>query len=195
MVLRTGGARLPRRWRDAEPACPLLDDLAKARIDLSPGRYGLLTACDGGLLEVSGLSAPVGALCKVAHGREADLTAEVIGFRNGRTLMMLLGDTVMLRPGARVRVQGHPGMLPVGEQFLGRAVDGEGLPIDGLGPLHARQFWPHGRQAHRRARSQPGPRALRCRGAGAQCPHHLRGRTAHRDHGGDRAWASRSCLT
>ena len=54
---------------------PLFDDLAKARIDLSPGRYGLLTACDGGLLEVSGLSAPVGALCKVAHGRAAPLTA------------------------------------------------------------------------------------------------------------------------
>jgi flagellum-specific ATP synthase len=85
---------------------PLLDDLAEARIDLSPGRYGLLNACDGGLLEVSGLSAPVGALCKVAHGPRTNgaepLTAEVIGFRNGRTLMMLLGDTVMLRPGARV---------------------------------------------------------------------------------------------
>jgi flagellum-specific ATP synthase len=161
---------------------PLLDDLAKARIDLSPGRYGLLTACDGGLLEVSGLSAPVGALCKVAHGRDADLTAEVIGFRNGRTLMMLLGDTVMLRPGARVRVQGHPGMLPVGEQFLGRAVDGEGLPIDGLGPLHARQFWPAGGRRTGALDRSP-VRALRCRGAGAQCPHHLRGRTAHRDHG------------
>ena len=123
---------------------PLLDDLADADIDLSPGRYGLLTACDGGLLEVSGLSAPVGALCKVAHGRDLPLTAEVIGFRNGRTLMMLLGDTVMLRPGARVRVEGRPGLLPVGEQFLGRAVDGEGLPIDGLGPLHPRQSWPAG---------------------------------------------------
>ena len=45
----------------------LLDELADARIDLSPGRYGLLNACDGGLLEVSGLNAPVGALCQVAH--------------------------------------------------------------------------------------------------------------------------------
>ena len=123
---------------------PLLDELTGAHIDLSPGRYGVLTACDGGLLEVSGLSAPVGALCKVAHGRALPLTAEVIGFRNGRTLMMLLGDTVMLRPGARVRAEGRPGMLPVGEAFLGRAVDGEGLPIDGLGPLHPQGSWPAG---------------------------------------------------
>ncbi len=123
---------------------PLLDDLGTARIDLSPGRYGLLCACDGGMLEVSGLNAPVGALCKVAHGAAEPLTAEVIGFRNGRTLMMLLGDTVMLRPGARVRAEGRPGMLPVGEAFLGRAVDGEGKPIDGAGPVHARQAWPAG---------------------------------------------------
>ena len=127
---------------------PLLDDLAEARIDLSPGRYGLLNACDGGLLEVSGLSAPVGALCKVAHGPRTNgaepLTAEVIGFRNGRTLMMLLGDTVMLRPGARVRPEGHPGMLPVGAAFLGRAVDGEGRPIDGGEPIHTRVHWPAG---------------------------------------------------
>ncbi len=123
---------------------PLLADMAGAQIDLSPRRYGLVVACDGGLLEVTGLSVPVGALCRVAHGRGEPLLAEVIGFRNGRTLMMLLGDTVMLRPGARVRPEGQPGMLPVGEAFLGRAVDGEGQPIDGLGPLHARSEWPVG---------------------------------------------------
>ena len=123
---------------------PLLDELGGLGIDLSPGRYGLVTACDGGLIEVSGLAAPVGALCRLAHGRDQSLTAEVIGFRNGRTLMMLLGDTVMLRPGARVRPEGRPGMLSVGEAFLGRAVDGEGQPIDGGAPIHTRSAWPAG---------------------------------------------------
>lgn len=121
----------------------LLDNLPRAPLDLSPARYGVLTACDGGLLEVSGLHAPVGALCTVAQGTQP-LTAEVIGFRNGRSLMMLLGDTVMLRPGARVRLEGRPGMLSVGQAFLGRAVDGEGKPIDGGGPVRARQSWPAG---------------------------------------------------
>ncbi|MBS0481453.1 MAG: FliI/YscN family ATPase [Proteobacteria bacterium] len=122
---------------------PLLDCIARTSIDLSPGRYGLVAACDGGLLEVTGLAAPIGALCRVAHGSAA-LTAEVIGFRNGRSLMMMLGDTVMLRPGARVRMEGRPGRLAVGDAFLGRAVDGEGKPIDGGPPLHAREFWPAG---------------------------------------------------
>jgi flagellum-specific ATP synthase len=123
---------------------PILTELSAEPIDLTPRRFGLVAACDGGLLEVSGLSIPVGAMCRVAHGRNGSLSAEVIGFRNGRTLMMLLGDSVLLRPGARVTPEGRPGMLPVGPQFLGRAVDGEGLPIDGGPPIHSRSEWPSG---------------------------------------------------
>ncbi|GGZ03769.1 FliI/YscN family ATPase [Novosphingobium colocasiae] len=123
---------------------PILADLAADPIDLSPRRFGLVTACDGGLLEVSGLSVPVGAMCRVAHGGGQTLAAEVIGFRNGRTMMMLLGDTILLRPGARVWAEGRPGLLPVGAAFLGRAVDGEGHPIDGGLPIHTRTEWPAG---------------------------------------------------
>lgn len=122
---------------------PVLDELTGASLSLDPRRYGLVAACDGGLLEVSGLDAPVGALCEVSHGM-APLLAEVIGFRNGRSLLMLLGDTVMLRPGARVRPRGFPGMVAVGDAYLGRAVDGTGQPIDGGPPLHARGHWPAG---------------------------------------------------
>ena len=123
---------------------PVLADIAASPLTLAPSRYGLVAACDGGLLEISGLSVPVGALCRVSHGTNITLTAEVIGFRNGRTLAMLLGDSVLLRPGARVRPEGRPGLLPVGEAYLGRAVDGEGQPIDGLGPIHAGEEWPSG---------------------------------------------------
>jgi flagellum-specific ATP synthase len=122
----------------------ILADLVATPISLAPRRYGLVAACDGGLLEVSGLSVPVGALCRVSHGQNAALTAEAIGFRNGRTLMMLLGDSVLLRPGARVRPEGRPGMLPVGEAFLGRAIDGEGQPIDAGPSIHASAEWPSG---------------------------------------------------
>lgn len=123
---------------------PILDDLASEPVALEPRRYGLVKACDGGLLEVSGLSVPVGSLARVSQGRNADLPAEVIGFRNGRTMMMLLGDSVMLRPGARVRPEGRPGLVSVGDAYLGRAIDGEGLPIDGGGPIHSRYERPSG---------------------------------------------------
>lgn len=122
----------------------LLDQLAVSPFDLTPRRFGLVTACDGGLLEVSGLSVPIGALCRIDDGKGSSLTAEVIGFRNGRTMMMMLGDSVLLRPGARVRAEGRPGMLPVGPAFLGRAVDGEGKPIDGGPPVDTEADWPAG---------------------------------------------------
>ncbi|WP_408636644.1 FliI/YscN family ATPase [Novosphingobium aquimarinum] len=122
---------------------PILQDLSAEQVSLCARRYGLVAACDNGMLEVSGLSVPVGAICRIGHGF-SPLAAEVIGFRNGRTLMMLLGDSVLLRPGARVWPVGRPGMLPVGEAFLGRAVDGEGLPIDGGPPIHSRCEWPSG---------------------------------------------------
>ncbi|MCJ2178258.1 FliI/YscN family ATPase [Novosphingobium album (ex Hu et al. 2023)] len=122
----------------------ILTDMSGEQIDLTPRRFGRVVACDGGLLEVSGLSVPVGGMCHIAHRGNRSISAEVIGFRNGRTMMMLLGDTIMLRPGARVCPQGRPGMLPVGEGFLGRAVDGEGLPIDGGPPIHTRMEWPAG---------------------------------------------------
>jgi len=125
------------------PTLALLDRLGSAQPDLAPRRYGVVSACDGGLLEVRGLSLPIGAQCRIAHGA-GTLSAEAIGFRNGHMLMMLLGDPVLLRPGARVRPHGRPGMLPVGPALLGRAVDGEGLPIDGGPPIATPHEWPAG---------------------------------------------------
>jgi flagellum-specific ATP synthase len=122
----------------------VLEDFTDTSVDFRPQRYGLVTACDGGLIEVSGLSVPVGALCRIDDGKGSALTAETIGFRNGRTMMTLLGDVVLLRPGARVRPEGSPGMLPVGPAYLGRAVDGEGKPIDGGPALRSRLDWPAG---------------------------------------------------
>ncbi len=115
-----------------------------AQVDLTPRRFGRVVACDGGLIEVSGLSVPIGSICTIAQGASTEHRAEAIGFRNGHTMMMMLGDTVLLRPGAIVRSEGQPGMLRVGSEFLGRAVDGSGEPIDGGGSIMATAIWPAG---------------------------------------------------
>lgn len=122
----------------------LLGELNMPPLDLEPRRFGRITACDGGLIEVSGLAVPIGGLCRIDDGKGATLTAEAIGFRNGRTMMMMLGDSVLLRPGVPVRPEGRPGMLPVGPAYLGRAVDGLGEPIDGGPPLRSAEEWPAG---------------------------------------------------
>lgn len=63
------------------------------------------------------------------------LPAEVVGFRDGRTLLMPLGDARRVAPGARVTADGRPFTVPVGAGLLGRTLDGLGRPMDGLGPI------------------------------------------------------------
>ena len=127
----------------------LLDEelrrLAAGRVALAPERMGRVVRCDGGLLEVSGLPAPVGTLCRITgDGDGPESTAEVIGFRAGHSVMMLLGDSARLHPGALVRAEGQPGMVRVGEALLGRAVDGNGRPLDGGPRPLCDALWPLG---------------------------------------------------
>ena len=68
---------------------PHFAELADARIDISSGRYGLLTACDGGLLEVSGLSALAAVTSRL---RLATLVSSV-AYRNP-ALMAKMAATV-----------------------------------------------------------------------------------------------------
>jgi flagellum-specific ATP synthase len=113
-----------------------------AEIAAGPVLSGRVVACDGGLIEVSGLALPIGSLGAIASDSGAEALAEVIGFRAGHSLMMLLGDTQLLRPRAEVRAIGSPGTVRVGDALLGRAVDGLGDPIDGGPPLDLKLTWP-----------------------------------------------------
>ncbi|MEO1220218.1 MAG: FliI/YscN family ATPase [Pseudomonadota bacterium] len=119
-----------------------------ARVVSGPVLSGKVVACDGGLIEVSGLALPIGSLGAIASEDAAcvdeEALAEVIGFRSGHSLMMLLGDTQLLRPHSPVRAIGKPGMVGVGEALLGRAVDGLGEPIDGGPALDLSHSWPLG---------------------------------------------------
>ncbi len=122
-------------------------DLARmraARITAGPVLTGRVVACDGGLIEVAGLPLPIGSLGAIETAEGAECLAEVIGFRAGHSLMMLLGDTVLLHPRAVVRAVGQPGEVRVGEALLGRAVDGLGEPIDGGPRLDLAVSWPLG---------------------------------------------------
>ncbi|WP_086606406.1 FliI/YscN family ATPase [Erythrobacter donghaensis] len=120
-------------------------DLARMRAARpvgGPVLNGRVVTCDGGLIEVAGLPLPVGSLGLIENDAGAECLAEVIGFRAGHSLMMLLGDTMLLRPRARVRALGQPGEVRVGPALLGRAVDALGEPIDGGPRLDLPQIWP-----------------------------------------------------
>jgi flagellum-specific ATP synthase len=120
-------------------------DLARlrgVRLNVGPVLTGRVVACDGGLVEVAGLPLPIGSLGVIETSEGGECLAEVIGFRSGHSLMMLLGDTVLLHPRAVVRALGQPGEVRVGEALLGRAVDALGQPIDGGPRLDLPHSWP-----------------------------------------------------
>jgi flagellum-specific ATP synthase len=90
----------------------------------------------GLVIEAQGPEAQVGELCHVHVSRhEAPVPAEVVGFREGRTLLMPLGELRGIGPGNEVVATGHPVRVGVGEALLGRVVDATGEPIDGKGPI------------------------------------------------------------
>lgn len=116
--------------------------IRRAQVDASPVLTGRVVSCDGGLVEVAGLPLPIGSLGAIESEEGQESLAEVIGFRAGHSLMMLLGDTVLLQPNASVRGCGDPGTVRVGDAFVGRAVDGLGRPIDGGPAIELSQQYP-----------------------------------------------------
>lgn len=112
-----------------------------ACVEGGPVLTGRVVACDGGLVEVAGLPLSIGSLGAIEQADGSERLAEVIGFRAGHSLMMLLGDTVLLRPHSCVRARSEPGKVRVGDALLGRAVDGLGDPIDGGPALALKRNW------------------------------------------------------
>src|ERR687893_3172702 len=115
----------------------LLDEaqLAIREADLHR-RTGRVVDLIGLITEATGLEAEVGEVCTIETGRgRAAVPAEVVGFRQGRTLLMALGEATGIGPGARVSASGRALRVDVSDDLLGRALDGLGRPLDGLGPV------------------------------------------------------------
>jgi len=97
-------------------------------------RHGFVSNLIGLIIEATGLQAEVGEVCLVGTDRNrAAVSAEVVGFREGRTLLMPLGELHGIGPGTRVLATGAPFRVNVGRGLLGRIVDGLGVPDDGRG--------------------------------------------------------------
>lgn len=71
------------------------------------------------------------ALTIHSRGFDAPMLAEAVGFRRGEVLLMPLGALGHVEPGARVRSEGRPLTITVGEALVGRVLDGLGRPLDG----------------------------------------------------------------
>ncbi|MDH4394277.1 MAG: flagellar protein export ATPase FliI [Limnobacter sp.] len=125
---------------------------------------GKLVRVAGLVMEAVGLKLPVGSVCTVVQKGVPPLEAEVVGFNGERLFLMPTTDVHGMTPGARVipqeptpvkpvlGQQAHPWRrpedktkhLPVGDGLLGRVVDANGRPLDGLGEVDYEKRCPLG---------------------------------------------------
>ncbi|MBT3031012.1 MAG: flagellar protein export ATPase FliI [Candidatus Thiodiazotropha endolucinida] len=97
---------------------------------------GRLTRMVGLTLEAIGCRAAIGGQCDVVSSNGTHIEAEVVGFGEESLYLMPTGDIQGLEQGARVIPTGRVCEAVVGEQLLGRVIDGAGKPLDGLGTIH-----------------------------------------------------------
>ncbi|NOX67786.1 MAG: flagellar protein export ATPase FliI [Gammaproteobacteria bacterium] len=103
---------------------------------------GVLRRSVGLAMEAEGCSAPVGGRCDVVAEDGRHIETEVVGFAGERLYLMPAGDMRGLLPNARViPVAGIP-EVSVGDDLLGRVLDGRGNPLDDGKPLSRRQSVP-----------------------------------------------------
>ena len=98
---------------------------------------------EGRVLEVVGLSiivehfpVAVGSRCTVrARATQHEVRCEVVGFRDDRTLLMTLDEMDGVSRGDVVRLTSRRQTIGVGDEMLGRVINGLGEAIDGRGPI------------------------------------------------------------
>src|SRR5579863_5568887 len=84
---------------------------------------GLLVASDGP-------AAAVGDFCEILSASGKPVRAQVVGFRDGRVLLMPLEETGGLQAGDKVVARAGAARVEVSRQLLGRVLDGFGQPMD-----------------------------------------------------------------
>jgi flagellum-specific ATP synthase len=99
--------------------------------------YGHLLGFNGLVIEASGPGVKIGELCEIdGQTLGQKVSAEVVGFRDGKVLLMPFGHLRGIAAGARIRSLGRALRVPVARAMVGRVVDAFGEPLDG-GPAIA----------------------------------------------------------
>lgn len=113
-----------------------VDDLVSNSRVADASRSGKLVRVVGLTLEAKGIMAPLGAHCQVENvDYDTFVDAEVVGFHDDVLYLMPFSDPGGLGPGARVWVRSNHSKAGLGDNLLGRVIDGVGEPLDGKGPV------------------------------------------------------------
>lgn len=139
-----------------------LDDYMTAVRDTTLTRQtGRLIECNGLVLEANGPDAYLGELCRVhPKGQGNPVLCEVVGFRDGRLLLMPYGSVQGVSPESSVERVGRAFDIAVGPELLGRVVDAFCEPLDEAGDLNLSQSSPRNREPINPLKREPISRIL-----------------------------------
>lgn len=109
------------------------------QIDSLPAHhvFGRVTAVQGLLIEVAGIERhlSVGSRCKIVARGDHRVLCEVVGFRDGKALLLPFSAIEGIGLGCKVEIaEAQPTIAPTAA-WLGRVINALGEPIDGKGPL------------------------------------------------------------
>ncbi len=97
---------------------------------------GRVVQTAGTAMAVADFPAPVGCQVEIQRQTGGAIYGEVIGFRNGQTLVSPLGELQGIRHGSQVRLRRTARQVRIGRALLGRVVNAHGEVIDGKsGPM------------------------------------------------------------
>ncbi|MBV1883778.1 MAG: flagellar protein export ATPase FliI [Pseudomonadales bacterium] len=102
-------------------------------------REGKLTRMVGMTLEAVGCNVSIGGRCHIQSEGTERVEAEVVGFSGEKIYLMPVGPVDGLKPGASVYPASGVCRVPVGDELLGRVINGKGEVIDGKPELKSEE--------------------------------------------------------
>lgn len=112
----------------------LITDVARVTETL---RYGRVSGVQGLLIEVEGTqrSLKIGSRTRIEIDEDVEVLCEVIGFKDGKVLLMPFTSVEGVGVGAKVYLAEGDSMVHPSKAWLGRVINALGEPLDGKGPL------------------------------------------------------------
>ncbi len=97
--------------------------------------YGKIVEITGLTIKATGLDVSIGEVCKIYSDNIPPVDAEVVGFKDGKIMLMATGEISGIKHGSRVQPLGKNISVNVGPELIGRVIDPAGNPMDGKGPV------------------------------------------------------------
>jgi len=102
--------------------------------------YGRIVEITGLTIKATGLDVCIGESCRIYSDHAEPVDAEVVGFKEGKVVLMATGEISGIRHGSRVFSLGKNISINVSNNLIGRVIDETGNPIDGKGPIEGSSY-------------------------------------------------------